>query len=87
MQVSKLVRRVLLEMDLTAAQLADRLGTSPQNISQKMRRDNWSVSDLAAIAAALGCGFSVSFHLPDGQTMTAEQPAPAEQPEQNSAKT
>ena len=83
MQVSKLVRRVLLEMDLTAAQLADRLGTSPQNISQKMRRDNWSVSDLAAIAAALGCGFSVSFHLPDGQTMTAEQPAP----EQNSAKT
>ena len=87
MQVSKLVRRVLLEMDLTAAQLADRLGTSPQNISQKMRRDNWSVSDLAAIAAALGCGFSVSFHLPDGQTMTAEQPAPAEQQEQNSAKT
>jgi hypothetical protein len=40
------------------------------------------VSDLAAIAAALGCGFSVSFHLPDGQTMTAEQPAPAEQSEQ-----
>ena len=36
----------------------------------------------AAIAAALGCGFSVSFHLPDGQTMTAEQPAPAEQSEQ-----
>ena len=76
MQISKLVRRVLFELDLTAARLAARIGTAPQNISQKMRRDNWSVSDLADIAAALGCGFSVSFHLPDGQTMTAEQPAP-----------
>lgn len=82
MRTTKTVRRVLFEMDLTAAQLAARLGVTPSNISQKMIRDNWSVSDLAAIAAALGCGFSVSFHLPDGQTMTAEQPAPAEQPEQ-----
>ena len=87
MQVSKLVRRVLLEMDLTAAQLAQRMGTTPQNVSQKMRRDNWSVSDLANIAAALGCGFSVSLRLPDGQTMTAEQPAPAEQPEQTTPTT
>lgn len=82
MRTTKTVRRVLFEMDLTAAQLAGRLGVTPSNISQKMVRDNWSVSDLAAIAAALGCGFSVSFHLPDGQTMTAEQPAPAEQSEQ-----
>ena len=76
MKTTKTIRRVLFEMDLTAAQLAARLGVTPSNISQKMVRDNWSVSDLADIAAALGCGFSVSFHLPDGQTMTAEQPAP-----------
>ena len=87
MQISKLVRRVLFELDLTAARLAARIGTAPQNLSQKMRRDNWSVSDLADIAAALGCGFSVSYHLPDGQTMTAEQPAPAEQPEQTTPTT
>ena len=82
MQITKTIRRVLLERETTGAQLAGRLGVPPSNISQKMIRDNWSVSDLAAIAAALGCGFSVSFHLPDGQTMTAEQPAPAEQSEQ-----
>lgn len=76
MKTTKTIRRVLFEMDLTAAQLAARLGVTPSNISQKMVRDNWSVSDLADIAAALGCGFSVSFHLPDGQTMTAEQTAP-----------
>lgn len=76
MKTTKTIRRVLFEMDLTAAQLAARLGVTPSNISQKMVRDNWNVSDLADIAAALGCGFSVSFHLPDGQTMTAEQPAP-----------
>ena len=87
MQVSKLVRRFLLECDGNASELARRMNTTPQNISQKMRRDNWSVSDLADIAAALGCGFSVSFHLPDGKTMTAEQTAPAEQQEQNTPTT
>jgi transcriptional regulator with XRE-family HTH domain len=86
-KITKTIRRVLLERETTGAQLAGRLGVTPSNISQKMIRDNWSVSDLAAIAAALGCGFSVSFHLPDGQTMTAEQPAPAEQPEQTTPTT
>ena len=76
MKITKTIRRVLLERETTGAQLAGRLGVTPSNISQKMIRDNWSVSDLAAIAAALGCGFSVSFHLPDGQTLSAEQPAP-----------
>ena len=76
MKITKTIRRVLLERETTGAQLAGRLGVTPSNISQKMIRDNWSVSDLADIAAALGCGFSVSFHLPDGQTLSAEQPAP-----------
>lgn len=76
MQVSKLLRHVLLEQGISARELARRLNTSGPNVAQKLRRDNWSVSDLADIAAALGCGFSVSFRLPDGQTMTAEQPAP-----------
>lgn len=75
MKITKTIRRVLLERETTGAQLAGRLGVTPSNISQKMIRDNWSVSDLADIAAALGCGFSVSFHLPDGQTLSAEQPA------------
>lgn len=82
MQVSKLVRRLLLEYNISGSELARRMGTTPQNINQKINNGNWYVSSLAAIAAALGCGFSVSFHLPDGQTMTAEQPAPAEQSEQ-----
>lgn len=87
MQTTKTIRRVLLELETTGAQLAARLGVTPSNISQKMVRDNWSVSDLADIAAALGCGFSVSFHLPDGQTMSVEQPAPAEQQEQKNTAT
>lgn len=76
MKASKLVRRVLLEYDMTGSELARRMGTTPQNINQKINNDNWYVSTLADIAAALGCGFSVSFHLPDGQTLSAEQPAP-----------
>lgn len=87
MHISKLIRRVLFEREISARELSRRLDTSSANVAQKLKRDNWSMTDLAAIAAALGCGFSVSFHLPDGQTLTAEQPAPPEQPEQNSAKT
>ena len=51
MQVSKLLRHVLLERGISARELARRLNTSGPNIAQKLGRDNWSVSDLAAIAA------------------------------------
>jgi ActR/RegA family two-component response regulator len=40
MQISKLVRRVLLECDGNASELARRTNTTPQNISQKIRREN-----------------------------------------------
>ena len=47
------------------AELARRLGVSPQNLNNKMKRDNFTENDLQKIAEALDCTLSVSFKLND----------------------
>lgn len=75
MDISKMIKRLILECDSTAADLSARLGSTPQNISQRIKRNTWSVADLEQIAGAYGCGLIVGFVLPDGQTIT-QQAAP-----------
>lgn len=72
MDISKMIKRLVLECDSTAADLAARLGSTPQNISQRIKRNTWSVADLEQIAGAYGCGLIVGFVLPDGQTITQQ---------------
>lgn len=50
---SKLLKIKLVEMDMTAKELALRLGTTQQNISAKMKRDNFSENEMLQIAEAL----------------------------------
>ena len=47
--------------NITEAELARRLGTTPANFNQKMKRDNFSESDLRDIAAVMGCELKISF--------------------------
>ncbi len=51
--------------NISEAELARRLNTSPQNFNKKMKRDNFSESDLREIAEALNCDFEASFRLKD----------------------
>ena len=55
--------RILLvkQGNISEAELARRLGTSPQNLHSKMKRDNFSEQELVQIAEALDCDFSLSF--------------------------
>lgn len=56
--------------NLSEAELARRLGTSPQNLHNKMKRDNFTEKDLREIAAALNCTFKTEFILNDtGETI------------------
>ena len=72
-----MIKRLLLERDSTAADLAGRLDTSRANISQRLKRNTWTVADLEQIAAAYGCGVVVGFVLPDGQTIMQQiEPSP-----------
>lgn len=59
------IKIILGRRNMTHAQLAEKTGQSRQNISNKMRRDNFTEKDLKEIAAALDCTFSVTFKLND----------------------
>ena len=51
--------------NISEAELARRLGLSPQNFNNKMARDDFKESDLAAIAAALDCQYVAYFEMND----------------------
>lgn len=66
MALSDRIRILLIKRgNISEAELARRLGISPQNLNNKMKRDNFTEKDLAEIAAALDCTFTVSFKLND----------------------
>jgi transcriptional regulator with XRE-family HTH domain len=49
------------------AELARRIGISPQSLSAKMKRESFTVADLDAIADAVGAKFERKFVLYNGQ--------------------
>lgn len=66
MALSERIRILLVKRgNISEAELARRLGVSPQNLNHKMKRDNFTEKDLTEIAKALDCTFSVSFVLND----------------------
>ena len=55
MAASQKIRIAMLKRNISLNELAERLGTSPQNLSGKFRRDNLSEKDMSDIAEVLGC--------------------------------
>lgn len=51
--------------NMSEAELARRLGISPQNLNNKMKRDNFAENDLRKIADVLDCTLNVSFEMND----------------------
>ncbi len=47
--------------NLSESELARRMGVSPQNLHNKMKRDNFTETDLQEIAEALGLRLEISF--------------------------
>ena len=47
--------------NLSESELARRMGISPQNLHNKMKRDNFSERDLREIAEALGLELQIRF--------------------------
>lgn len=61
MDINDKIRILLIRRKMTIQELAYRIGTSPQNLSNKLSRNNFSKRDLDKIADALGCYLEVSF--------------------------
>ena len=51
--------------NISEAELARRVGVSPQNFHNKMKRDNFTETDLREIADALGLRLEIRFVNPE----------------------
>ena len=59
--VAKKIRIMLVEENLKIIDLADRLNTSQQNRSAKLKRNNFSVKEMEQIAEVLGYNLEITF--------------------------
>lgn len=66
MALTEKIRILLVKRgNISEAELARRMGISPQNLHNKMKRDNFNETDLQEIAAALNCSVDVRFTMND----------------------
>lgn len=67
---SEKIKVLLGRRGMTVSDLAEKLGTSRQNLTNKFSRNNFSEKEVRAIAEALNCGFEALFTLNDtGETI------------------
>ena len=57
--LQKIVKHTLIEKELRVTDLARLIDTSSQNLSQKMKRDNFSEKEMRQIADALGLDLEI----------------------------
>ena len=65
MSMSERIRIELIKRKMTVTALAERLNISPQNLTNKLKRDNFTEGELREIAAAMDCTFEAAFALND----------------------
>lgn len=66
MAMTETIRIALVKRgNLSEAELARRMGISPQNLHSKMKRDNFHESELREIAQALGLRLEIAFIDPE----------------------
>ena len=61
--MSKLINLLLIERNMSKKELAEKIGTTPSNISGKLRRDNFSEKELQDIAKVCDATFQGIFIL------------------------
>lgn len=65
MAISTKVKMLLAARNMNIKDLAEKIGTTSQNMTAKLRRDNLSERDLQEIAEACNATFEVTFKLND----------------------
>ncbi|MHB8063643.1 MAG: helix-turn-helix transcriptional regulator [Ruminiclostridium sp.] len=65
--MSEKIRIILKRKKMTVGDLADKLSTSSQNLSNKLTRNNFSEQELHKIAEALECHFEGYFIFNDNE--------------------
>lgn len=63
--IGEKIKVILNRRDMTLGALAEKLGQSRQNLSNKMSRDNFTEKEIKEIAAALDCKFEAVLTMND----------------------
>ena len=66
MTVSEQIKVLCVRKDISLAELARRLGTTPQAFGAKCNRGKFSVEDFEKIAEVVDCQYLHYFKLPNG---------------------
>lgn len=65
MSMTKKIKHLLVEREMTQAKLAEKLNITGATLSDKMKRDNFTENDLIEIADILNCDFKGIFVMRD----------------------
>ena len=66
MTISEQIKVLCVRCNVSEAELARRLGKSPQSFNSKMKRGSFTIDNLEEIADVLGVKFTRKFILADG---------------------
>ena len=66
MTTADMIKQLCEQMNISVAELARRIGQTPQNFNKKLQRETVTLDELKVIADVLGVKFVQAFILPDG---------------------
>ena len=66
MSISEQIKVLCVRSNISLAELARRIGISPQSLSGKMKRESFTITELNTIAEAVGANFVRKFVLFNG---------------------
>lgn len=67
MTISEQIKVLCVRCNVSEAELARRLGKSPQSFNSKMKRGSFTILELEDVAEALGVKFNREFILSNGE--------------------
>ncbi len=67
MTISEQIKVLCVRSDISVAELARRIGTTPQNLGGKMKRESFTIAELESIAEAVNGSFERKFILESGE--------------------
>lgn len=67
MTISEEIKVLCVRSNISMAELARRIGISPQSLNGKMKRESFTVAELNVIADAVGATFERKFILYNGE--------------------
>jgi transcriptional regulator with XRE-family HTH domain len=66
MTIEQKINMVAGRCGISQAEIARRIGTTPSNLSQKVKKGTLRQDDMEAIASAVGATYWAGFMFPDG---------------------